>query len=214
MEELCILKLKPVHQINVTSKEYSLSDVDLEDLNYSNIVETVELDHDYLPDPVSPYSKNIISYIAGYVVHYLKKQLICDECVQSLVSDTKDLFLFSFINVKNKNGLQYPSEDVLQVCMTAEKLLKNKIYVSAFNTFSLKKLSVLILKKFVFSKVFDNLVVHSLDQSVLDNHRTLLMKSVIERYLNIRMAYLTKNKPNKPISDRHQSNKLTLFKGQ
>ena len=69
-------------------------------------------------------------------------------------------------------------------------------------------------KKFVFSEVFSNLVVHSFDQSAFDSHRVLLIKSIIERYLNVRISYLSKATKNNETSIRHHSNKIVLFKGQ
>ena len=59
---------------------------------------------------------------------------------RSLVSNTKNVFLYSFIDVKNRNELQYPSQDVLKICMTSEKFLKKEIVAFGANSYCLKQL--------------------------------------------------------------------------
>lgn len=98
LEQLQILKCDPVHQINVTSRDYRAFQLD-ENID-SEIDELVNQDHDYLPDPLSEFSKHIMAYIAGYVVHSLKKNIMCVECISALTSVTRDMYLFSFINKK------------------------------------------------------------------------------------------------------------------
>lgn len=210
LEELYILKLNPVHQINITSRQYSVSD--LPTFDYT----ALHNDHDYLPDPVSAYAKHIITYIAGYIVYYLKKHIVCEYCLNSLDSTSRGSFLYSFIDLKNKKGLQYPSDDVIEICLKCEKVLKNEISVVGLSKVSIDYLKNLILREFVTANVFRNLVIHSFDQFALDNHRCLLIKSIIERYLNIRLIYLSKRKTdkNRAVSIRHTSNKIVLFSGQ
>lgn len=210
LEELSILKINPIHQINVTSREYSASD--FSSFDYTSL----ENDHNYLPDPLSIYAKNIIVYIAGYVVHYLKAKIVCEQCLDTLISTSRDTFLYSFIDLKNKSGLQYPSEDVIEICLKCERILKHEIIVVGIARISIDKIKNLILRQFVSSNIFSNLVTHSFDQNVLDNHRFLLIKIIIERYLNVRIIYLYKNNTNKnkATSIRHSSNKIVLFSGQ
>lgn len=208
LEELTILKCNITSQLNVTSKEYAMSD-NIDDFEKVNVIEN---DHDYLPDPVSSFSKYIITYISGYVVYYLKKKIICEQCLDALISKTRDLFLFSFIDIKNKNGLQYPSEDVINICLKCEKILK--IMKDSKKKISVDIISTLVLKEFINSNVFSNIMQHSLDQFVLDNHRILLIKCIVDKYVSIRLTYLTKTRVNKAASIRHQNNKIVLFKGQ
>ncbi|KAG5869958.1 hypothetical protein JTB14_004123 [Gonioctena quinquepunctata] len=113
LEQLHILKCNPIEQINVMSRDFRVIGNDENEYSVVNEVTTLSsmMDHDYLPDPTSDYSKNIIAYIAGYVVHFLKKKIVCEDCSKALMSDTKDLYLFSFIKKKEKNGLQYPPTD-------------------------------------------------------------------------------------------------------
>lgn len=58
---------------------------------------------------LSEFSKNIIKYIAGYVVFKLVKEIKCQECL-SAIQDEEDKH--SLIFYKSKGFLKYPSEDV------------------------------------------------------------------------------------------------------
>lgn len=135
LEKLNILMCNTVHHINVTSEEYSVYGAYLDNQDYS----AIENDHDYLPDPMSPFAKNIIAYIAGYVVYYLKNKIACEKCTDALSSNSRQHFLYSFIDIKNKNGLEYPSKDLLEICMKCEKILKTEVRIS--NSILLQPLS-------------------------------------------------------------------------
>lgn len=71
----------------------------------------------------------------------------------------------------------------------------------------------LVLKKCVDTNIVLNLVTLSFDQFSLDNHRTLLIKSIVSRYVNIRFYYISKNKT-QSLSIRHYSNKIEFSKDQ
>lgn len=105
---------------------------------------------------------------------------------------------------------------MIEICLKCERVLKNEITAVGLARISIDYIKNLVLRQFVASKIFGNLVIHTFDQGVLDSHRFLLIKSIIERYLNIRIIYLHKNETNKKkaISIRHTSNKIVLFSGQ
>lgn len=212
LEQLQILKCDPVHQINVTSRDYRAFQLD-ENID-SEIDELVNQDHYYLPDPLSEFSKHIMAYIAGYVVHSLKKKIMCVECISALTSVTRDMYLFSFINKKNKGGLEYPSTDVLEICIQAEQVIKCAVLCNPKKQISTVSVVNKTLKIFVNRNIFSNLLVHGYDQSAFDNHRILLIKAVVNRYTNVRLYHFAKQKTNKSESIRHHSNKIVLFKGQ
>lgn len=119
------------------------------------------------------------------MVYYLKKRIICEHCTGALVSDTRDLFFFSFINKKNKGGLQYLSENVIKVCMKTETIIKRSIVTK--EKVSVDVVISYVLKQCISLNIFQSILVHSFDQSLADNHRILLIKAVISRYFNIRM---------------------------
>lgn len=206
LEHIKILKCNPIKQINMSSRDYRINE------NAEITSDEVLIDHDYLPDVISEFSKQIIAYIAGHVVHSLKKTIMCEECVQALCHETKTLNIFSFIQKKENFKLEYPSVDVLEICLQCERILKGRFQNT--NDFSVELIISFILRHFTLSNVFSNLLVHSFSQSPLENHRVLLIKAVAIKYANIRFCYLSKSKNNKSLSIRHKSNKLVLFKGQ
>lgn len=98
--------------------------------------------------------------------------------------------------------------------MKCEKIIKSEMLTSLPNVSTISRIKNIILTEFLCSDVFLDLNRHSFSQSAFNSHRILLNKSVIDKYLNIRIIYLGKSKTNKALSIRHQSNKLVLFKGQ
>lgn len=70
-----------VQQINCTFSSYRLADPDLAD-HPSN-------EYSLIPDQtlMFPCSEHIATYIAGFVVFRLKPSLLCEICVDALISD-------------------------------------------------------------------------------------------------------------------------------
>lgn len=82
------------------------------------------MDHDYIGShsdySFSNFSKEIIIYTAGFVVHKLTNTLKCDTSRYALCAIDKECFLNSLITLKNKGGdkggLFYPSDSVINIC--------------------------------------------------------------------------------------------------
>lgn len=55
---------------------------------------------------------------------------------------------------------------------------------------------------------------HMHDQSFMENHAIHLMRTVIQKYIKIRLHYIILNAIDKLKSKRHFFNKLVLFEGQ
>lgn len=55
-------------------------------------------------------------------MHKLLSTINCDTIQQSLYSKKREPFCNSLIAVKNKGGLNYPSDSVVLICMQSEKL--------------------------------------------------------------------------------------------
>lgn len=159
---------------------------------------------------------DVTSYIAGFVAKKLLNTFHCTDCVLSIISkeNTSDL-----ISRKNRGGLTNPSKDLIKICQIAEtqfrifqacgKIKENNV---------LNKLVSNCLRE-VPSKapnIFSSIVVHSFDQFPMENHRILLLKSIIFEFCKIRLNHLAKT-----LTEQFQKNKcrskytkLTLFKGQ
>jgi len=120
----------PIKVLNNNSIGIS-SDAIIDEDNVKDINSFI-MDHDYIgnssSDSLSQFTKEIIIYVAGFVVHKLCNSLKCDECKLALVAVEKDCFLNSLITLKNKGGekggLMYPSDDVISICFKTEHFLK------------------------------------------------------------------------------------------
>lgn len=179
------------------------------------------MDHDYIGShsdySFSNFSKEIIIYIAGFVVHKLTNTLKCDTCKYALCAIDREYFLISLINLKNKGGdkggLLYPSDSVIDICFKSEKVLTNFNYtIKAINKLQIQSE---VLKHFLYnSNIFASLKPHSIEtRSPLTDHMTLLIKSITLTYINLKIYYTLK-KHNETPSLRMWYNKLTIFKGQ
>ncbi|KAE9536167.1 hypothetical protein AGLY_007390 [Aphis glycines] len=129
----------------------------------------------------------------------------CDKCLKALYSNDKESLLNSLITLKNKEGdkggLNYPSDDVIIICLQTEKILKSFNYEN-------------LLYHFYNSNIFSSLESHSLEcNSPLTDHVTLLIKSISSTYIKLRINYNLKSHNDNP-SLRMWYNKLTLFRGQ
>lgn len=168
-------------------------------------------------DCFSPFTKEVIIYIAGFVVFKLTSVLHCETCIKSLSAVNKDLFLNSLITMKNKGGneggLMYSSEDVLQICFQTEKLLKMYDYQNrSINTIQIQSK---ILDYFLHHRyIFQTLQFHNAESnSPLSDNVTLLIKSISQTYIKLKVNHCLKKYNEKP-SLRTWYNKLTLFRGQ
>ncbi|KAL4126973.1 hypothetical protein QTP88_011171 [Uroleucon formosanum] len=86
-------------------------------------------DHDYIivsdqNITMSNYIKEVVAYISGFICHRLSSKIKCDICCNALFGDKKD-FMTSLINVRDKGGLSYPSDDVILIALQTEKFMKS-----------------------------------------------------------------------------------------
>lgn len=154
--------------------------------------------------PLSSFSKEVTIYIAGFISHKLASKIKCDICVNSLFGVRED-FLMSLIDLKNRGGLSYPSNDVIKICILTEKIIK--LYYN-----DIIKLNKLFIQNKTFAHFIDNEVFTSLNSH--DNIHTInLIKSIISTHYDIKIKYLCK-KQNETVSLRSFYNKLTIFRGQ
>lgn len=209
----------PVKVLNINSHGCIPDAVNQEE----NVIDinTFIMDHDYIGCQnnysFSNFTKEIIIYISGFVVHKLTNTLKCETCKDSLCSVERDCFLNSLITLKNKGGnnggLIYPSEDVINICFRTEKTLKQY----NFSNKAINKLQIQseVLNYFLYNSIiFKSLKTHSREtRSPLTDHVTLLIKSITTTYINLKINYSFKMLNEKP-SIRMWYNKLTIFKGQ
>jgi len=171
-------------------------------------------DHDYIitSDKItmSNYLKEVVIYISGFICHRLSSKIKCDICCNALFGD-KNYFMTSLINVRDKGGLSYPSDDVILIALQTEKVMKSY----SCDTKPLNKMLIVTktLSYFCNNRVFDSIYNHNSDNGPFSNHIILLIKSIINSYFDIKTHYLCRKK-NETDSLRTWYNKMTLFRGQ
>jgi hypothetical protein len=193
------------------------------------MVENFDFDWGYF-DPEDPcytnyfkehslYYKNIVAYISGFIVKMLQASLHCESCVSALTTDDTNAN-HKLINLKSKGGLIVPSQDVIDICLSAENQFRQHVAsdCSTFRTYDILKLVNLVLNSFVHSNVFSSLSLHVLECDPMQNHVCLLIKCISAKYLQIRYfhaakIYTSNVQQEKNTKSRQVSNKLIIFNG-
>lgn len=192
------------------------------------LVDDICTDHCYVspsPSQLSDCSEKIVAYIAGFVVHKLRQSIHCEMCVGALsdVNSLKNRSICSLIDVKNRGALITPSSDVITICLVAEKNFRRTILPSqAQNMISNVQCHRLVqttLEHLVGKDLFTSLLSHMFDQDPFNNHVVLLMKAVIEKYMQVRYYYAGRKytlalKNKLSCRSRQTLTKLVLFSGQ
>lgn len=183
IENLSILNCSSaVKRINVTTSGHVSNEDQETDDEESEIA--------ILYSNFTDFSMQVISHIAGNIVHVLMKKIHCDTCIGALLANKTNV-LHKFIIAKNKGGLLFPSEDVIHICKVAE----SDIRAMTDNQLKLKK-EVLVskmLRNFVGSKLFEDINFHQVSEYPTSNHVTDLIKAATEKYINVRLHFLLKN---------------------
>lgn len=205
LENLSILNCSSaVKRINLTTD----ATYELEEGNEDDGSEEREFAEFY--KNMSSFSIQVLSHIAGNVVHVLMKKIKCDVCVGALVSRWRTS-QHKFIICKDKGGLLYPSDDVITICKKAESVIR--YYTDNSRKFNKDFLVTKILHSLVGTKLFEDISFHQIGEYPTGNHITDLMKAVIEKYINIRVHFLLKEYVSKETK-RQLLNKYVLFQGQ
>lgn len=204
----------PVDEIlHVTSGKTPLQILNNDAPSWTDVV---DIDEDPNLSNATQFSRNVIVYIAGFVVRSIKKKLQCLEWLEVLLTTPTDVTYHSLIKMKTRGSLIHPSSDVVYICTTAERVMKGTCNNEAdIIKFSRNKEKILneILRQFVGTNIFQPLHSHTRNQDALYNHRFQLIKLIIQSYVKIRMYHLIKLWTTKP-SERQFYTKLILFKGQ
>ncbi|RVE47898.1 hypothetical protein evm_007412 [Chilo suppressalis] len=158
----------------------------------------------------------IIGYISGWVSIKLVKSLKCYMCTSCLLSDTK-LWFHKLIIPKHMGGLCFSSQDVFQICLKSEAVIKNhikqKLHIVLSDPKEIAIIKNRILKSFLNrNDVFSSLNSHSLEQYPTFNHRLHLIRAIIEEFTNVRIHFAHKNNLDFNTDyKRLKRNKLSLF---
>lgn len=182
LEDIYILnvssKTKPPEQIineSVANRSEKEDDTQ-EDIILNNLLNEHSYAFNY--DSLSPYSLEVITYIAGFVSFKLGCKLQCEHCVSELFGEKED-FLNSLIEYKTRGGLSYPNLDVIKICEKTEIFLRHE--QSCNKKINKQEVSLKVLKHFMGKNIFENMTAH--DVNPLESHKVLLIKSICTSYL-------------------------------
>ena len=107
------------------------------------ILSNVQFEHDYVGSNGwwwNEYRDEVVTYIAGAIVRSIKNTLKCEMCLEQIESDEISSNLIKLKNRvstkkneeetttdcrKRKQGLTSPSNDVIAICKTAEKVIRS-----------------------------------------------------------------------------------------
>ncbi|KYN10897.1 THAP domain-containing protein 9, partial [Trachymyrmex cornetzi] len=148
------------------------------------------LDHDYLTTVwrLSPFVEDTCKYISGFVSKSVARLIYCNFC-KSFLFHSEDSSLLSII--KNRDGLTIASKDVQSICHTCEfryRTIENKLQSTDITQFRNKIFILVNTSVFTDKELFD----HISNQDLFFNHRTELIRLVINKYLKIRIHYTNK----------------------
>lgn len=144
----------------------------------------------------------ISEYIIGKLICEVTKSLIdtinCAKCIGSLICDSNNKN-HNLNNIK-MTGI-YPSNDVVRICTKTESLFRKivenldsdfKISIKMMQGKKIVQMTLLqfartVFKYFSDKNIFESLEKHCLEQSAMENHKTLLIKAVALNYVEKRM---------------------------
>lgn len=227
LEDITVLTCSSaVHNINSTVSRRTMDD-EIDSLeNDSDLINATAVENDINTnvevfstmlnnESVKKTTEQIIGYISGWVARKLASVLKCSTCTNSLYCNNK-LWFHKLIILKNMGGLCFPSEDVFQICLKSESIIKNHIkemgHIILPDHKDIQILKNRILKSFIScNDVFGSLHQHSLEQHPTFDHRVHLIRAVIEKFINVRLHFAHKSSASN--YKRQKRNKLSLFEG-
>lgn len=125
--------------------------------------------------------------------------------------------------LKSRGALIFPSDDVIDVCMTCEKYFR--MHASYFVTsgenlsrVTCNGLMQSVLQTYLFKPVFSGLDNHMKEFGPMENHLVFLIKAIAEKYIQVRCHYAGKQYTENVIKkkqskSRQEYTKLIIFKG-
>jgi len=164
-------KLNEQQEANVEAKQDSIN---------------VYMDHDYfirINWYLTEYVEIVITYISDYIVSTVIKKINCLFCKQLLISSKAHKESNTFID-----KLYQASCDVIEICKTAEKILRHN-QDKLFKTDNIladlicQSLRVLPSNIFNMSKHIEHTVTWSFD------HRSQLIQLILKNFLNVRLKH-------------------------
>lgn len=162
---------------------------------------------------LTPYVSDVVGYISGFVTRSMSKRIKCSVCDKALYGDVSTSAL---ITRKTRGGLVIPSADVETICKKAEIVIRENALSKMLFAKDLPRYIVEVRRRLapgIFSEL-DNQ--HESDSSFLDNHRALLINSIIKKYVIIRLCHDIKKLNESLLKStlRNRLNRTVIFRGE
>lgn len=159
------------------------------------------LDHDYMGGQFSGLIANAITYISGWVVKKAVKQVSCDICRESLVSQydiqsSTDDTSYHLLVLKNRGGLTIPSIGVIKVVKAAERCIRQAgLMVPQWN--KLHRLPLLHVDRVVRAEIGTEDIFElgehiSESQHGISNHHFSLISLIVSTFFHMRQHHVAK----------------------
>ena len=167
---------------------------------------------------LSQYVENAVSYIAGYVIRNVSKNMTCETCLQALKGELDGETWNQFLAIKTRGGLVVPSISTLAICEIAEQRFRAMQHSTGSDCKRLSKIIQMSVTKHMLTdyNVFPSLQNHMFETEPENNHRVNLVKLVTAEYVKIRMYHLAKQRTAAVQGNaiRRKLSKLILFAHQ
>lgn len=168
-------------------------------------------EEEFLGTELTEYIADIVVYISGFVERRLKSQIKCSVCLDCLEND--QTVSCDLIKIKNLGGLIDPQKNIFEVCNIVEQLIR--LYNCHEKNFY-QKIRLKCFRALESKHVFENMTNHILEQTVIDNHKMLVISAIIDMYCKVRLHHIGKvmSEDLKKKRVRNKNLKLTHFAGQ
>lgn len=149
-------------------------------------------DYDYVFNfNLSQYSKEVVIYISGFAAKKIFSIILCTDC-SSAVIGSKNNLENTFLAFKDLGGLMYPSDDLIQICMECEIILRSFSSNELFITSLKEKLEEDIINKFLNKQIFLELSINH-EKITLENHIIYLITNIVAEFYKLRMHHICKS---------------------
>ena len=140
-----------------------------------------------------------LSYIAGYIVSKISKQICCFQCVYSLTHSEKDPLRPQYMKfLERRQGsspnVTFPSNSVMQLVVACDKIFEREVELNESlpkNKDLITCLTVKVIRMIDLRFFFPATENHDQDPANYEIHVMTLAKCVVKRYFRIRcLSYL------------------------
>lgn len=221
LEKLNVLTCTPenyVKEINVSTIGYR------EDEDSKNVIMgEADLEKEWVEQQNIDIDNNLVTVNTKqivYVVARLGLELKCELCIKALLA-TEVSWFHKLIVIKDKGGLCYQTQQVFDICLICETVIRLAIKISGSKSLHPKYgpmyLATRTLEKIQANSTIKGFAIHSMEHlsSLQMDHSLLLINAIICKYIKIRLYHESKmfTLYIKKQSKRQLYNKVMLHSG-